>query len=298
MIVHRLKQWLPDWLHPLLGPVHTRLRLGMDALHRRLDGREIRPRQMADHLRRLGMEPGAVVLVHSAMDAIRPCAPNLSPVELIRLMQSLLGESGTLLMPTFPFRGRQWDHVQGHPVFHVRRTPSKVGLLTEIFRRMPDVQRSLHPTHPVAGWGRHAGAILDDHHRGDDFGPTSPLYRLMAHQGRIIGLGTDMTPFTIQYVAEYRHPRWRSVVFQDQPVLLSVTDASGQTIAYPCHPTRVPRDYSRMDAFQTLFLAEGLARQVRIKGLSSVSIDARDYVDRYTRLLDEGFLLFKPEPDA
>src|SRR5881397_1311983 len=45
---------------------------------------------------------------------------------------------------------KAYFYVQKNPKFDLRRTPSKVGPLTEVFRPLPSVVRSLHPTHPVA----------------------------------------------------------------------------------------------------------------------------------------------------
>ena len=126
-------------------------------------------------LRDLGFNPGATVMVHSSFSHIRRRVPDLSPQSLIALLQDLLGSQGTLLIPTFPFQGSQGEYADKNPRFDVQKTPSKVGVLTEVFRQTPGVIRSKHPTHPVGAWGRHARDILSTHHLGPTFGVTSPF---------------------------------------------------------------------------------------------------------------------------
>ena len=75
-------------------------------------------------------------------------------------------------MPTFPFQGAQG--ADKYSRFDVQKTPSKVGILTEVFRQTQGVERSKHPTHPVAAWGLHANEIVSTHHLGPTFGVTSP----------------------------------------------------------------------------------------------------------------------------
>lgn len=257
-------------------------------------GPAITPAQWEALLRSSGFQTGAVIFLHVSWNEVMRWAPWADPLAVIRQMQELLGESGTLLMPTFPFRGRELDFAAGHPVFDPQRTPSQVGWLTEIFRRMPGVIRSCHPTHPVAGWGPQARRLLDEHHLGATYGPTSPFQRLREVAGLVVGLGTDMEPFTIQYAAEALHPRYGRMVFAAEPQTLWIRVGSEQ-LAYPLHVTRVRRDYRRMERFGQIFLEEGLARRQRAKGLFVTVVRAEDFLNRYLRLMDEGLLLFHPE---
>src|SRR5205814_935821 len=109
---------------------------------------------------------------------VKRCAPTVDAPGLITILKDALTPDGTLLVPTSPFIGWQEDYIASKPTFDVRRTPSRMGLMTELFRRMPDTVRSLHPTHSVAGWGAHAEELLSTHHLGETFGETSPFCRI------------------------------------------------------------------------------------------------------------------------
>ncbi|NJS39886.1 MAG: AAC(3) family N-acetyltransferase [Rhodobacteraceae bacterium] len=49
--------------------------------------------------------------------------------------------------------------------FDAKRTPSEMGLLTELFRRAPGAKRSLHPTHSVTALGPLAEQLTATHHQ-------------------------------------------------------------------------------------------------------------------------------------
>src|SRR5699024_3727915 len=58
-------------------------------------------------------------------------------------------KDGLLVFPT-----HTWAHInEEQPKFYVEETPTNIGILTELFRKRPDVIRSLHPTHSVAALG-------------------------------------------------------------------------------------------------------------------------------------------------
>ena len=109
-------------------------------------------------LQHLGVVPGDVLMVHSSFD--RFLGFRGGPVEVIRALQDVLGPRGTLMMPTLPFTGSAIEYTSRDLVFDVRRTPSRMGFITEVFRRGPEVVRSLHPTHSVAVWGNNVDAIV------------------------------------------------------------------------------------------------------------------------------------------
>lgn len=156
---------------------------------------------LVDMLRRLGVARGDTLLVHSSVDQFDSFLGK--PVEIINALQEALGPTGTLLMPTLPFRGSAVDYVRDSRVFDVKRTPSQMGLLTELFRRMPGVVRSVHPTHSVAAWGANAEWMTAGHHQAcTPCGRQSPYGRLMDRNGRILLLGTDISVLTFFHTVE------------------------------------------------------------------------------------------------
>jgi aminoglycoside 3-N-acetyltransferase len=158
--------------HGLLGFVRREARRILDRRVRPIRGADIR-RTLID----VGIEPGDTVCVHSALSRVGYVEGGADAV--IDELQARLGPTGTLLMPSFPTSGSMLDYLDAGEPFDVRHSPSRVGLITEVFRRRPDVHRSLHPTSAVCAWGAGAERYLDRHeHSPTPFGDATPYGRL------------------------------------------------------------------------------------------------------------------------
>lgn len=82
---------------------------------------------------------------------------------------------GTLLMPTMTWR----TVTPEQPVFDEMQTPSHTGILSEVFRLNYSTNRSLHPTHSVAGVGPLSQVLLGSHHEGTTPCASNSPYGLM-----------------------------------------------------------------------------------------------------------------------
>src|SRR5215471_3417369 len=134
----RTKRISKKLLRPLMSPWLTRRRIVAD-------------------LRKLGLEPGGIALVHSSLSALGFVVGGAEAV--IDALEEALGTGGTLLLPT-----HSWEAMEaGCRVFDVRQTPSCVGIISETFRAMHGSIRSLHPTHSVAAIGPRAPWIIAAH---------------------------------------------------------------------------------------------------------------------------------------
>lgn len=115
-------------------------------------------------LRRVGVRPGMLLMTHSALSAFGYFEAGASTV--VTALRRVLGPEGTLAMPTHTV-----SHL-GQPAYDAARTPSTVGTVTEYFRKLEGVRRSLHPSHSVAACGPLAGSLLAGHD-----GSLAPLAR-------------------------------------------------------------------------------------------------------------------------
>ena len=82
---------------------------------------------------RLEVAPGSTLCVHSAVRNLGHLADG--PGAVVRALQDAVGADGAVLMPTFSFAGSMLAKVKSGDVFDVRETSSKVGFLTEFFRK-------------------------------------------------------------------------------------------------------------------------------------------------------------------
>lgn len=159
--------------------------------------------ELKDALHTMGVGQGQVILIHSSFDAFVGFKGKASDV--IELLEELTGAEGTLLMPSLPFGGTALDYIKSGKVTDISRTPSRNGLLTELFRRQKGTLRSIHPTHPVLARGPHAESMLADHeHATTPCGEHSPFAKLMDEDGKILFLGTDIETMTFFHYLEER----------------------------------------------------------------------------------------------
>ena len=131
-----------------------------------------------DAFRRLDLPTGSTLMVHARLSSFGHLADG--PESIIRALQTAV-PGCTVVMPTFPFARTMSEYLDSDPLFDPPRTPSQSGLLSEAFRQMPHVKRSIHPTHPFAALGPRADEILDgSEHSLTPFGPSSAYGRTAA----------------------------------------------------------------------------------------------------------------------
>ena len=147
-------------------------------------------------LSELGLCGGDVVMVHSSMKAL---GTKRTPEEVIDDIQSVLGEDGTLLMPALTY-----DNVTPEsPVFDSEKTEPCIGLLPRVFMHMPDVERSVNPTHSVCARGKLAHTLTVGHAMDNTaVGPHSPFMLLPKHRGKLLFIGDILESCTFMHGIE------------------------------------------------------------------------------------------------
>lgn len=133
-----------------------------------------------------------ILMLHSAFDGMTPMYRG-SVLELKNALIDFCGPGRTLVMPAFFFGGPDFDPIRYYrekPLFDLRRTPSQMGLLTELFRRHPGVARSLHPTYSICALGPLAAELTGQHHLDPHgCGVASPFGVMDRRRTTIAGIG-------------------------------------------------------------------------------------------------------------
>jgi len=134
-----------------------------------------------------------ILMVHSSYDGLLPMYKG-SASQLLAALVKICGPQRTLVMPSFVMGGRTLDtkdYYRTRP-FDVRRTPSDMGLLAEVFRRTPGVLRSLHPTCSLCTLGPLAAELTAGHDVSrTGFSPDSPFGLMNRRRTAILGLGVE-----------------------------------------------------------------------------------------------------------
>ena len=249
------------------------------------DTRTLSPERLREALRELGIVEGATVMIHASVDDLSRRVPDLNPLEVLRLVEELVGPEGTLVVPTFPFQGRQLDYVRSEPVFDVRRTPSQMGLLTEMFRRLPGAVRSLHPTHSVAARGPNAETLVSEHHLGSAFGKNSPFYKLTEVGGLVLGLGVEISRgYTILHCGEELDEAACAHFFVEESYPVQVR-ASGEETTVTVRPLR--RGIRNGRRLQQILTERGIFQRREEEGLLLTCAPAKAFVDTHLEILRE-----------
>lgn len=232
--------------------------------HKKERGETIGKDRLLQELRNAGIQSGDTVLVHSAMSKIGYLENG--PETLVDALLEAIGPYGNLMMPTSPNASFQIEYARQNPVFDVKHTPSRLGSITEYFRKLPGVKRSAHPTEPVAAFGPDA-AWLTEGHLGEPtpYTANSPFARLYEKNGKILYLGVTLDNagtnlHTLEDAVEFKYP-----VYADEWFPFTIIDENGQR-----HETKTRvhnPDFSkrrRCDELLPLFEREDAARRVKI----------------------------------
>lgn len=136
--------------------------------------------ELVSNFRKLGVVKGDVLLVHSSYKSFGGVEGG--PQTVINALKSILTENGTLIVPTF-----NYDFCQGKP-YDVKKTPSKMGVITEIVRTDPNSKRTLDPVFSFAILGKHRDylANLENDH---SFGTNSVFGKLRELDAKIMIIG-------------------------------------------------------------------------------------------------------------
>jgi aminoglycoside 3-N-acetyltransferase len=252
-------------------------------------------------LKRLGVAPGDVVMAHSSFDKFEGFLG--SPLDAIKVLKEAVTAEGTLLMVTLPFTGSATDYVRKGEITDLKKTPSRMGLVTEFFRRTGGVERSIHPTHPVAAWGKLAVKMTEGHERAKTpCGAPSPFSKLADEDGKILLLGTGVRTITFfHYVEEVIEHMMPQSAFTKEEFTLQTRTKTGELV------TTVTRLYDQDLALRRWLVPvenelrrRGQWKVERVKGLVATLIGARDFQKAQTDLAARGIFQYseKPRPEA
>ena len=132
------------------------------------------------NFRKMGLTNGDVLLVHSSYKSFGGVEGG--PQTVIDALRSILTEDGTLIVPTF-----NYDFCDGKP-FDIKKTPSKMGIISELVRTDSNSKRTIDPVFSFAILGKHRDylAELRSEH---SFGPNSIFAKLRELDAKIMIIG-------------------------------------------------------------------------------------------------------------
>jgi aminoglycoside 3-N-acetyltransferase len=260
--------------------------------------------ELAQHLRSLGVVTGDTLFVHSSLKSLGYVEGGATAV--LGALQDAVGPGGTLMLPTYYMPGGTilGTCLSRDYVFDAKKFGTNMGRLPEAFLAGDGISRSIHPTHSVSAWGRHAAFLTDAHHRAPSvFGLGSPWQRVLEVEGaKVLGLGISMGPVTFYHVLEdsmadaFPVPVWLAETYH-----LPCIDAAGKTWQVPVRPFDATVSDRRIDHgprndlreyFRVEFENAGLKVNGRVGSADSWFIPARAFFEHLRSLANEGITIY------
>ncbi|ABL71235.1 aminoglycoside 3-N-acetyltransferase [Paracoccus denitrificans] len=163
-------------------------------------------------LRRLGLKPGDLVMVHASLKALGPVEGGAAGV--VQALLDALRPGGTVMgyasWDRSPYEetlnGARMDEAlrRDWPAFDPRTagTYRGFGLLNQFLADLPEARRSAHPDASMVAVGPLAGTLDEPHRLGQALREGSPLERFVRLGGKTLLLGAPLDAVTVLHYAE------------------------------------------------------------------------------------------------
>ena len=257
-----------------------------DAIARSTRG-PVTAEMLTDDLASLGVAQGMTLLVHASLSSLGwVCG---GPQTVVVALQTVLGDEGTLVVPTHsgansdpaewvspPVPEQWWPTIRAAtPAFDAHLTSTReMGALSDCVLRLPDMRRSEHPQVSFAAWGRQAAAVTAGHRLDDRLGRESPLGRLYDLDGWVLLLGVGHDRNTSLHLAEYA-ATWPSKHYKNYGAAVGAEGSRRWTTF-----TDVDIEDSDLSEIGAAFeAASGTARRGRVGHATATLMPQRPLVD-------------------
>lgn len=248
----------------------------------------IKLEEILEIFKTIGIGEGSTIFVHSSWERLN--SGNFSPVDMIKMLASHVGEAGTVAMPAFPAYTLQADGA----FFDAKKTPSAGGLLTEVFRRFPGVTRSVNLAHSVCAVGKYADFLTNTHHLSQTpWDKFSPYYKLREIDNSwIVGFGVGhrlKVATSLHCVESELHEKIKFFrrIFQKR-ICYTYKSLDGQEGEH-CYYQRVGAIYTPKIA---KFFTNNELIEKEISGVQIYFIKARTLIDRALELGIKGRTMY------
>ncbi len=225
----------------------------------------LRPADLRDGFRALGLRAGDLVLVHASLRRFGYLEEG--PESVLDALLEVLGPTGTLALPGFSFQLLETPS----PVFDVRHTPVWASKLYESFRTRAGVCRSHHLSHSVCAHGARAQELTANHPPAP-CGAGSPFCKLAQEGGKILLLGVSHNSSTTFHAVEEQEQLF--YVGLREMIGATLIDEQGRSrpLHNFAHQMRREYDFNRLEPALT---GEGIQQQLALGEALLRLLDAR-----------------------
>lgn len=278
-----------------LSKLSSRQKGTLRTLHRRVVSTFLSytPEELLETLRSLGVAEGDTMLVHSSSHYSNGFVG--SPAKVIDVLLESVGSNGNLMMLSLPYTSSTFDYLKSLDCFDVRKTVSRMGLLSEIFRGRKDVRRSLSPTHPMLACGPKAEWILSGHENCPyPCGAGTPFEKLVQLEGKVVFFDAPFGSLTFFHYIEdmYRDLLPYSLYHPEAFEVPVITDAGRRITAfvYAFSPAIIKR--RRPYEFEARVRKQQLIKSAGIGNTKLEYIEVKPLLEFVDRVVKRGDLFF------
>jgi len=265
-------------------------------LHQKNTGNGITKEQLINDLKKIGITKGDLLLVHSSLSKIGYLVDG--PKTFVDALIEVVGDTGTILMPTSPNAGFQLEFIKKNTSFDVANSPSKTGAITEYFRKLPQTKRSLHPTEPVSAFGNNADYFINEHfNQITPYNNKSPFYKVSEKNGKLLYIGVTLSTagtnlHTLEDAVDFKFPVYCEELFE-----VDVIDETGKThrVKTKVHNPEFSKK-RKCDDLIPLFINYGAMQKVKIGEAETLLCDAKLFFDCMVKNYQEkGITMYTPK---
>lgn len=264
--------------------------------HQQKTGQSHTQESLVAQLKSAGLVSGDAVLVHASLSKIGHIKDG--PITFINALKAVVGETGHILMPTSPNAGYQLDYIRSLTVFDVLESPSKLGAISEAFRKMHGVIRSENATEPVSCWGPNADWFIEGHlNEITPYTTNSPFARLAAVGGKILFIGVTLSNAgtSLHLLEDAISDFYESVYFPEIfEVTLKRADGKITQVKTKVHdPAQSAK--RRCDELLPLFKENGVYHEAKIGQATTLVFDAKKMLEVMIAAYHEkGITMYSP----
>ncbi len=239
-----------------------------------------------NYLEQIGLKENQNILLHSSFRKIRKNFPNISINQFITSIQQVLTENGSIIIPSFTYCFKKKDN--SNEIFDKEKSESKVGAVSEYFRKVSGVIRTSSPTHSFLLWGKVANVVPAENTPSSPLGSGSVMEWIAESLNSfILMIGCDFSSLSFgHYLEIISHVPWYNVSPWDYLNIepYGVNNRGAQKL------TEIPGCSKSFINFEDYLLEQNLIKPIIKNGLSSYLIPVK-------LLLEEGNFFYKHFPE-
>lgn len=171
------------------------------------EGKEYRVNDITNALKQAGIEKGDSVFVHPDLKSFGKVNNTITRQEFLgsffKSLSDAVGTGGNIIMPTFSYSFCE------NEIYEPKKTPSKVGVLTEYFRKCECVKRSMDAILSVAALGPDKDYFTEV--GVNCFGERSIFEKLYERNVKIVFLGDNFDMTYLHFIEQLHGVPYRFI---------------------------------------------------------------------------------------